>query len=257
MIKLGLAVATLATVICAPAMAADLRPVTKAPAMAVAVDPPANWTGFYLGGNLGYTWENAQGTYILPPPDNHNTSGSHVYGGAHAGLQGQFGMFVLGVEAAWTTRLTDDWNQSFSPTAACIASTADRTCQSRFNDIFQVGPRVGIAFDRFMVYATGGYATTKLQTRTLVTSTGVVTSASSVRHDGWYIGGGLEILVAKLSFADVVMGLEYQHMEFETVAHAFAAPANDRNMSADADIVRARVSLKFNPFGGRPVMASY
>ncbi len=255
--KLGLAIATAAALSCAPALAADLRPVTKAPAAVAPVVAPMSWTGLYIGGSIGHAWEDVLGAYIIAPPNRHDTSGTRVYGGAHIGLQYQFGMFVLGAEAAWSNGFDNDWNQSFSPTAACLIATPDRTCQSRLSDIFQVGGRLGLGFERFLIYGTGGFASARLTTRTIVTTTGVETSITGARHDGWYIGGGVEVLAGRLSFADVVLGLEYQHIEFETVAHAAALAINDRFMTPQIDIVKARLSLKFNPFGSRPVMASY
>jgi len=43
------------TAVIPAASAADLaaRPYTKAPVM---VDPGYNWSGFYIGGNVGYSW---------------------------------------------------------------------------------------------------------------------------------------------------------------------------------------------------------
>ena len=43
------------------ASAADLaaRPYTKAPVM---VEPVYNWTGFYIGGNVGYSWGRSSDT---------------------------------------------------------------------------------------------------------------------------------------------------------------------------------------------------
>jgi outer membrane immunogenic protein len=48
---------TFAVLVAGPAMAADLgRPVYRKPAVAVAVN---TWTGFYVGGNVGYSWGDA------------------------------------------------------------------------------------------------------------------------------------------------------------------------------------------------------
>src|SRR5882757_10873691 len=46
------------------AFAADLaaRPYTKAP---VYVEPVYNWTGFYIGGNVGYSWGRSRDTSTL------------------------------------------------------------------------------------------------------------------------------------------------------------------------------------------------
>src|ERR1700721_618183 len=72
------------------ALAADLpAPVyTKAP---VYVDPGYNWTGFYLGGNLGYSWgrssdtstlANGAGTALFTSAGGSNLDG--IVGGGHA-----------------------------------------------------------------------------------------------------------------------------------------------------------------------------
>ena len=54
--KFLLATVALSALVAAPAMAADLaaRPYTKAPAFIPA--PIYNWTGFYIGGNAGYSF---------------------------------------------------------------------------------------------------------------------------------------------------------------------------------------------------------
>ena len=62
----GIAMRKLATVIAAialigtPAFAADMA--VKAPPLATPVAPVINWTGFYVGGNLGGVVEHASGT---------------------------------------------------------------------------------------------------------------------------------------------------------------------------------------------------
>jgi outer membrane immunogenic protein len=86
----------------APGLAADLgaRTYTKAPVVA----PVSNWSGFYVGGNLGYGWGSAN-TDIFdrpPAPDFHTTLGarsSGVIGGAQLGYNWQVGSLVTGLEA--------------------------------------------------------------------------------------------------------------------------------------------------------------
>ena len=59
--KILIGIATVASLLTTGVYAADLaRPVyTKAPVM---VDPIFNWTGFYIGGNLGYSWGRSSDT---------------------------------------------------------------------------------------------------------------------------------------------------------------------------------------------------
>src|SRR5882757_7958010 len=87
------------------AFAADLdaRTYTKAPAVA----PISNWSGLYVGGNLGYGWGDGNTDFsFLPTPEffgNNNTSlrarSSGVTGGAQFGYNWQIGSLVTGLEA--------------------------------------------------------------------------------------------------------------------------------------------------------------
>src|SRR5882757_4435173 len=89
----------------APGLAADLgaRTYTKAPALA----PVSNWSGFYVGGNLGYGWGNGNTDFsFLPSPEefglNNTTLGARstgVIGGAQLGYNWQIGSLVTGLEA--------------------------------------------------------------------------------------------------------------------------------------------------------------
>jgi outer membrane immunogenic protein len=90
----------------ASALAADLgaRSYTKAPVVA----PASNWSGLYIGGNLGYGWGNNSTDFaFLPSPrefeaDNNTTLGtrsSGVTGGAQLGYNWQIGSLVTGLEA--------------------------------------------------------------------------------------------------------------------------------------------------------------
>jgi outer membrane immunogenic protein len=89
----------------ASALAADLPPrgYNKAPAMA----PVSNWSGLYVGGNLGYGWGDGNTDFsFLPTPEefgiNNTTLGarsSGVIGGAQLGYNWQIGSLVTGLEA--------------------------------------------------------------------------------------------------------------------------------------------------------------
>ena len=100
-----LATVILTTALTAPGLAADLgaRTYTKAPALA----PVSNWSGFYIGGNLGYGWGNGDtDVSFLPSPGafglNNTTLGARstgVTGGAQLGYNWQIGSLVTGLEA--------------------------------------------------------------------------------------------------------------------------------------------------------------
>src|SRR3981189_877847 len=89
------------------ALAADLgaRTYTKAPAMMTAV---GNWSGFYIGGNVGYGWGNGNTHFsFLPTPVdfgvNNATLGARstgVTGGAQLCYNWQIQSLVSSFEAA-------------------------------------------------------------------------------------------------------------------------------------------------------------
>src|SRR5215475_1632512 len=81
------------------ASAADLPVYTKAP-------PPIwNWTGFYAGGNIGYSWGNGDSTVsffdatpTLLATSSQSIGMNGVIGGGQLGYNWQTGRWVLGVE---------------------------------------------------------------------------------------------------------------------------------------------------------------
>ena len=98
----------LSVLLAAPAIAADLparMPVKAPPPVVAAV---YNWTGFYVGGHVGYAWGRSK-TDVLPSDaldcDNgpqcetisHKTRGA--FGGLHAGYNWQVNSIVFGLEA--------------------------------------------------------------------------------------------------------------------------------------------------------------
>jgi iron complex outermembrane recepter protein len=152
---------------------------TKAPA-------PAgwNWTGLYLGLNGGYSFGGSDWTDGVTggSTGNFNTSG-FVFGGTLGGNY-QVGPWVFGVEA------DDDWSDvsgfgTFTATSLCAGG-----CLTKNNWLATVRGRVGYAFDRFLVYGTGGAAFGDVRAGF---SNDPVTDASGT---GWAAGAGIEVAVA-------------------------------------------------------------
>jgi outer membrane immunogenic protein len=85
------------------AFAADLpsRTYVKAPAMAA---PSTNWSGLYIGGNVGYGWGNGSTALGADESDVFPTSTldsrlKGAFGGAQIGYNWQIGSIVTGLEA--------------------------------------------------------------------------------------------------------------------------------------------------------------
>jgi outer membrane immunogenic protein len=164
----------------AMASAADLgRPVKPPPAPAAVVAD--DWSGFYVGGNLGGAWSRSSYTYdngaglVEAFSFNANT----MIAGGHAGVQGQWGAFVLGIEGSFDA--TD-----LSRTSVGVNSTQTL----KLNDIATATGRLGYALPAWLFYVKGGWA--------VVHENDSSVDALSVTHSfaewksGYTVGGGIE-----------------------------------------------------------------
>ena len=227
------------------ASAADLP--TKAP-MAARVAAPYDWSGFYFGGIVGYEWASvhdvAPGGFVT---DSRVRSG--IWGGV-VGAQMQFGnapwgAWVVGVEAA----LNDPMQENSTGNFGLCANPAFGCGLRRLDDLTTVGARLGLAADRWLFTVSGGWASARF-VRTDVNAAGVLGAGggnSDERHNGAYVGAGVEYMIWKGPLADVIGGVDYQHLWLGNRGDL------DQNgvihtMRADTDIVRARLTLKFNPW---------
>src|SRR5206468_38508 len=117
---------------------------------------------------------------------------------------------------------------------------------ARITNAWTVGPRLGVAMDRHLLYVTGGYANGNIETRGVNRVTGAVFEPTSVSHNGWFAGVGLDWAVQKYT----VIGVEYQHLAFSKAFHCATTPCiapstENHDISATADLVTARLSWLF------------
>jgi len=203
-----------------------------------------NWSGLYVGGSLGWAGTSTDWRYTHPAPANCcapvSSDENSGIAGIHIGLQHQFGQIVLGVEAAVSN--PNIFGDDFQGKSGCIIGDP-RGCDTHVGAIATVGGRVGYAFNNTLLFIGGGYATANIKSRLQTFD------QDEARHDGWYIGGGIEYAL----MPNVIVGLEYQHIEFDTVEHQpTSGLANFRNIDADVDVVRARLSFKLGRDEPRP-----
>src|SRR4051812_10604277 len=140
--KLIVALSTLAAS-AAPALAADMAArYSKAP-----VAPPVmvyNWTGCYIGGNVGGAWSRIRETSIsvagVPLVSDFGASeGTGVIGGAQIGCDYQFaGNFVFGVQGMFD--FADIRSTHILPAFPAFFT------ENRTKDVFTVTGRIGYLF---------------------------------------------------------------------------------------------------------------
>jgi outer membrane immunogenic protein len=156
------------------ASAADLPVRAAPPAPFVAAAPIFTWTGFYVGVNAGYGWHDNDSDSVFVPAGTFGApyggaSGTIVYGddsgdgfvgGGQLGYNYQIGSFVVGLEAdlQWAD-LGGSSGTVFLPAGFPPASVFEPAGVAGGIDWFgTVRARVGVAFDRALIYATGGFA---------------------------------------------------------------------------------------------------
>ncbi|PSC05257.1 porin family protein [Alsobacter soli] len=183
--------ATALTVMTGAAAAADLPTSKGAPMAPVVYAPVFTWTGFYVGLNAGYGWNNGNRdltfTNVTPASVDYgatygfNGGGSDggFVGGGQIGYNWQFGAFVAGVEA--DLQYADLGNSNHNGYFPYYAYYGNNNNGNYFGT---VRARLGYAIDRALIYVTGGLAYGDVG--------GHDFWGNSSTKAGWTIGGGLE-----------------------------------------------------------------
>lgn len=224
----------------------------------LANDGKGRWGGLYIGASVG--WQQTDYSSELRGFPGDLVTGDHTSGiaGLHLGFQHQMGRLVLGVEASLSgTGLFSSLSGAIpggTPECLGVAGSAIFSCQAGLSRLMTLGPKLGYAFsDRLMIYGTGGWAVGNIRDQVTVNS--VAVGATQDRHNGWFIGAGVEHALTR----NWVVGLEYLHVEFdskfrcETVVGGGCLAGESRTGAADTDIIRARLSFKFGRDHGDPL----
>ncbi len=228
---------------------------TTADASASAARTPYDWTGFYLGGNLGYGFGNsnwnagpgASGSFSFSQPiDSFNESGS-VLGGVQAGYNYMLpNRFLLGAEIDATfpgyqtlTGLSTGNIANFTSPAFGPQSYTDTLLWSGSARL-----RLGYAPGDWLFYVTGGLAWAQDQWSLTQLSTGASGSTTGWRV-GWAAGAGVEVPI----LPNWTARAEYLFSDFgrKTVAYGNGL----QSTSADLALSELRVGVNYQ-FGGNP-----
>jgi outer membrane immunogenic protein len=258
---LGLLAATaLTTAGLSAASAADLPVRTAPPAPVFAPVPLFTWTGFYGGVNAGWGWRNSDRdpVFLAPGVGTPGLAGTLIFpggddggftGGGQIGYNYQIGSFVVGVETdiQWVDA---DQNQDvvFIQGPGFAGNFVPGIFNSNTPEWWgSVRGRLGVAFDRVLVYATGGLAYTDNST-------------------GWAVGGGVEwaLPVNWLGSSAVTFGLEGLWVGFDedddnfggavgTFTPVGGVPATVftpavSNSDNDFFVARAKLNFKFGTY---------
>jgi outer membrane immunogenic protein len=249
------------------AYAADMGMPLKAPPPAP--PPVQDWSGVYVGLEGGYGWGKQNINPAFDPflfgknsgcgysvgcsggdPTLGSVSQSGWLGGGFAGVQKQWGSWVLGIEAQvdggdikGTTTSANTVVQYFDNsdtssgvcTYRCRFVNSTQTMNSEIDLLGMVGPKVGWAWSpSWMVYATGGLAFAHMtadnsfgQTHQFCydnppddscypvhTDIATTTGAGGLSMFGWAVGAGVDYKWQIDPGSAVVLGVQYMHYQF-------------------------------------------
>jgi len=231
----------------AAAQAADL-PARSAPVAPIAAVPVFTWTGFYVGGQVGYQFN-----------DNDNHHGHYdpaLYGygfgdddsdgfvaGAHVGYNFQFGSFVVGAEADIEGVFGDD-DDDFGYYYAALPAYygyghGDLDWQG------SIRARLGFAFDRVLVYGTAGLAFGGYSGGNGYYGYPYYYGGHDDTATGWTVGLGVEYAFT----SNLTARVEYRYTSLDRGGdnYWYAAPVyfNGHDNDDDFHTVRVGVSYKF------------
>lgn len=168
-----------AAAIAGSAFAADL-PSRKA--VVVAPPPVFTWTGFYIGIDRGWGWNNNTAAYTpagaatlletLPLSAGIGASGASL--GGHIGYNWQFGSLVLGAEADIAAASISGTTRAAAPSLITPAGVNGMMVTRKIDALASLRARLGYAFESplgpTMLYVTGGAAWEQFSTAAMTSS---------------------------------------------------------------------------------------
>jgi outer membrane immunogenic protein len=185
--------------------------------------PYYNWTGFYIGGNIGWGWGGGNITDSLTGTTLSTTGDGAFIGGGQIGYDWQINPnIVLGVE--W---LMDGVAGGNNSNIVSIPTISDAFQTSLKSDWFTtLTGRVGFTVPDWagLFYVKGGAAWLQNQATVTDLSTGLSVSASKI-DTGWVAGAGIEYAFAP----NWTIRVEYDYMGFgnSTVGTMTVDPCNN------------------------------
>jgi outer membrane immunogenic protein len=252
----------IATSVSAADMAVKAAPPPLPPA------PVYSWTGWYVGGNVGYGWGDSSdpsisifdSTGVVLTPY-FAASGSNAFqdvrangvvGGGQIGYNYQVNNYVFGVVA-------DFQGSGMRGSSLGIATPAQfaptQQSLSQEEDWFgTVRGRIGVAYQNWLFYGTGGLGYGRVES-SLVYSTFdrptafILSGSQDSTKVGWAAGAGVEYGITQ----NWSLGVEYLHLDLGTatvtapvtVPAGFPAMTISANQRFSDEILRGMINYRF------------
>ncbi len=256
---LALAAAAISLMSAGAAAAADLAS-SEAAATSYKDSPLYDWTGFYLGGHLGYAWGNSDWT-MRPGAGGAAASGSLDFSQGFDSFN-EAGSWFEGLQLGYNRMLANrvvvglEADASFAAfqnlQGVSIGSLANfsspslgaATYTDTLIDSGTVRARIGYAPGNWLFYATGGYAWTFDQVTLTQAATGA-TAQKYMGRSGWAAGAGAEFPIS----GHWTGKAEYLFTSYGESSPN--APILGQRIDSDLSLQEVRVGLNYQ-FGGSP-----
>lgn len=224
-------------------LAYGVAALAAAPELAFAAEPllerrasaaralPFDWNGVYIGGHVGITRGRVDNTLTESRPIGSSESFGPAFGGVQAGYNRLLSSgLLLGVEADLTFS-----NHLVPNEVIATRESSATTITETLDYVGTVRGRIGYAFDRLMVYGTGGFAYAQAR---IVESPGIGADEDKrlMLRAGWAAGGGAELALNSYWSARV----EYLYHQFGPIS--LTMPSG-RNYESTFDMHMLRIGL--------------
>jgi len=244
--------------------AAALAACAAAVATPAAAQEGARWGGFYVGANAGGSWgdqkvsasvEPGNGTAGISAIDaaalsqasaDKSNKGAFT-GGVQVGYNYMVGPWLLGLEADWDWLDLNTSSTKSAPSALLINPPIVYSLNQQVTTDWMVTlrPRIGYAFDSWLIYGTGGFAWSELKYRADLSDNrgdrGVVDTSTT--KTGWVAGlGAGYALTSQWSLRGEWLYADFGHVGTATTNTFASVRPND---SVKANVVRVGADYRF------------
>jgi len=202
-----------------------------------------DWSGFYVGGHIGYGWADPNINPGAGVTVTNHPQPNGFLGGGQIGVQWQTGAWVYGIEAdASYGNLDDTRTCTINPTGATLS------CRGAPKYFGTVDARLGYAINNWLVYGKGGWAWSHEDFTQLFNAGAVCVGTpcnGGTNQYGWSVGGGVEY-----GFAPIwSVKLEYDFLDFphsDTVTLSNGATTNTFTLTKTIQKVELGLNYRFN-----------
>jgi high affinity Mn2+ porin len=227
--------ATTCLVFATTCLAADISVVSPMPLKA----PPIasyDWSGFYVGGHVGYSRGYGRNTLFDPDPTVASSSFGSLFGGMQFGYNYLMpSRLLVGIEGdiSFPAFLDDG--------IVAARSTSSSAVTEKLDFVSTVRGRAGYAFGHWLFYATGGLAWS--QARFLEDSNSPGNQDKVLRmRSGWALGAGAELAISP----DWTARLEYLYDRLGKASGTFPSGTGYESTTVKLNSVRIGLNQKLD-----------